>query len=212
MHVYNCHVNEALNKHQQKTEATRRKLLTAALRVFARDGFEASRLEDIAKEAGHTRGAFYANFSTKEDLFIALLEHQAAKRIVEMKEMFEQHPEPFDRQRAMRDFYVSRGKDRQWTVLTLEFKLYALRHAEHRALLAAAHERIRQSFRLELLNRYRPETKLPEETERHAKILLEIIWSGLVLEHAADPRKVSAEDVTALLGRMFDLLTVEKPN
>ena len=54
------------NKHQRRTEETRRKLLAAGLRVFARDGFEASRLEDIAAEAGHTRGAFYANFATKE--------------------------------------------------------------------------------------------------------------------------------------------------
>ena len=61
------------NKHQQKSEATRRKLIDAALRIFARDGFEAARLEDIAKESGHTRGAFYANFDTKEDLFLALL-------------------------------------------------------------------------------------------------------------------------------------------
>ncbi len=66
-----------VNKHQQKSEATRRKLLEAALRIFVRDGFEAARLEDIAKESGHTRGAFYANFDTKEDLFLALLEQQA---------------------------------------------------------------------------------------------------------------------------------------
>jgi AcrR family transcriptional regulator len=67
MHVYNCGVAPPLNKHQQKTEETRRKLLAAALRIFARDGFERSRLEDIAAEAGYTRGAFYANFATKED-------------------------------------------------------------------------------------------------------------------------------------------------
>jgi AcrR family transcriptional regulator len=67
----------AANKHQQKTEATRRKLLEAALQVFSRDGFEAARIEDIAAESGYTRGAFYANFDTKEDLFFALLEEQA---------------------------------------------------------------------------------------------------------------------------------------
>ena len=63
------------NKHQQRTEQTRRKLLEAGLRIFVRDGFEAARIEDIAAAAGHTRGAFYANFETKEDLTYALIDH-----------------------------------------------------------------------------------------------------------------------------------------
>jgi AcrR family transcriptional regulator len=54
---------------QARTDATRRKLLAAAENIFARDGFEAARLEDIAGLAGYTRGAFYANFQSKEDIF-----------------------------------------------------------------------------------------------------------------------------------------------
>ena len=57
-----------------RTAATRRKLLLAAEQTFARDGYEAARLEDIAARAGYTRGAFYANFDSKEDIFFALLE------------------------------------------------------------------------------------------------------------------------------------------
>jgi AcrR family transcriptional regulator len=47
--------------------------LLAAEQTFARDGYEAARLEDIAARAGYTRGAFYANFASKEDIFFALL-------------------------------------------------------------------------------------------------------------------------------------------
>jgi AcrR family transcriptional regulator len=39
-----------------------------------RDGFEAARLEDIAARAGRSRGAFYANYRDKEELFFALRE------------------------------------------------------------------------------------------------------------------------------------------
>ena len=59
---------EVPSRQQARTEATRRKLLLAAEKVFARDGFEAARLEDIAGLAGYTRGAFYANFQSKEDI------------------------------------------------------------------------------------------------------------------------------------------------
>ncbi len=71
----------SLNKHQLRTEATRRALLKSARRIFAHDGFEACRLEDITAAIGHTRGAFYAHFRTKEDLFFALLEQEAEKRL-----------------------------------------------------------------------------------------------------------------------------------
>ena len=64
------------NKHHQKTEATREALLQAARRIFVRDGFEASRIEDVVAAAGRTRGAFYANFRAKEDLLFAIYEQQ----------------------------------------------------------------------------------------------------------------------------------------
>src|SRR5260370_39615254 len=69
------------SRQAERTEATRRKLLAAAERIFARDGFEAARLEDIAAGAGYTRGAFYANYGGKEEIFFALLEQWVRQRI-----------------------------------------------------------------------------------------------------------------------------------
>jgi len=54
----------------------RKALLEAAMNVFVRDGFEASRIEDIAAEAGRSRGAFYVNFSNKAEAFFALREQR----------------------------------------------------------------------------------------------------------------------------------------
>jgi AcrR family transcriptional regulator len=198
------------NKHQQRTEVTRAKLLAAAMRVFARDGFERSRLEDIAAEAGYTRGAFYANFSTKEDLFIALLEQQAVNRIQEIEDALNSKNTLEEKRAVFREFYLSRGKDRQWALLTLEFKLYALRHSKHKAKLLAAHERVRQSLTFELTNKLGGRPISPDASkEREAKILLEAVWGGLLLEHAYDPKRVSAEKLKELLGRMFDLVLGE---
>ena len=118
----------AVNKHQQKTEATRRKLLEAALQVFSRDGFEAARIEDIAAESGYTRGAFYANFDTKEDLFFALLEKQAGERLNDLHRRLETRGNAAARLRTLRAFYLERATDYQSVLLTLEFKLFALRH------------------------------------------------------------------------------------
>jgi AcrR family transcriptional regulator len=195
----------AVNKHQQKSDATRRKLLEAALRIFARDGFEAARLEDIAAESGHTRGAFYANFDTKEDLFFALLEQQASERLKDLQQRLEKHDTTPARLRTLRACYLERAKDCPSMLLTLEFKLFALRHPKMRARLAAAHRRIRASLNYELLTKLLPSHPDAEQKEMD-KILLEVLLVGLVLEHAYDPKRLSAKQTAATLGRAFDLL------
>src|ERR1700686_565904 len=75
----------------ERTRATRRKLLDAAKRIFAQDGFEAARLEDIAAGAGYTRGAFYANFKSKEDIFFALFEEGVGERIESVTRALRRH-------------------------------------------------------------------------------------------------------------------------
>lgn len=174
------------------------------MRIFVRDGFEASRIEDIAAEAGHTRGAFYANFDAKEDLFFALLEQQAEKRIRQMHAILEKVETREEGLQALRVFYLEHAGDRQWVLMMLEFKLYALRHANTRAKWAAAHQRIRTSLKLESMEKLLSRKERNPNLERLKKIVLEIMLSGLVLEHAYDPKRVSQKDAVALLGRVFD--------
>jgi len=199
----------AVNKHQQRTAATRRKLLAAALRVFARDGFQAARIEDIAAESGYTRGAFYANFDTKEDLFFALLEKHAGERLLRLHRRLEEGDGVADRMRIVRAFYLERATDRTSMLLTLEFKLFALRHPKMRARLAAAHRRIRAGLKYDALAKLLPSH---QKDERHEldKVLLDVILSGLVLEHAYDPKRISAKQTVDTLGRAFDLLIGSK--
>ncbi|MGC1672196.1 MAG: helix-turn-helix domain-containing protein, partial [Candidatus Acidiferrales bacterium] len=118
------------SRQQARTAATRRKLLQAAEQLFARDGFEATRLEDIAAEAGYTRGAFYANFDSKEDIFFALLEQWVAQRIEEVNALLRLRQNPAQRLCTLRQYYVQNAKDRRLVLLSLEFKLFAVRHPE----------------------------------------------------------------------------------
>ena len=54
----------------------RDELLTAALRVFARRGYREAGVDEIAAEAGYSKGALYWHFSGKEELLMALLEER----------------------------------------------------------------------------------------------------------------------------------------
>lgn len=57
---------------KEQAERTRENILKAGLKVFSEKGFAATRLEDIAKEAGVTRGAIYWHFQDKLELFCEL--------------------------------------------------------------------------------------------------------------------------------------------
>jgi TetR/AcrR family acrAB operon transcriptional repressor len=57
---------------------TRETVLKAARKVFSRKGFSSTRLEDIASEAGVTRGAIYWHFEGKADLYNSLVDSYSA--------------------------------------------------------------------------------------------------------------------------------------
>lgn len=63
-----------MRRTKEEAEQTRQNLLDAALRVFSRRGYEIARLQDIAGEAGVTRGAIYHHFGSKAELYTALVE------------------------------------------------------------------------------------------------------------------------------------------
>jgi AcrR family transcriptional regulator len=196
----------ALSTQEARTTATRQRLLAAAETVFARDGFEAARLEDIAALAGYTRGAFYAHFEGKEDIFFALLEQWVAERIAEVNAVLEKQKSPQARLRALRDHYTHSRKDRGLVLLSLEFKLFALRHPETHARLRTRHERLR-SCGGDFVRRVSKDLgrTLPIPSTA-AATGLGALSNALVLEHLFDQTAVSDQDIRHLLGVVFDAI------
>ena len=192
-----------LNKHQQKSEATRRKLLASASRVFARAGFEAARIEDIAAEAGHTRGAFYANFDSKETLFLALLEEKIAEHMNRVTQRLQDCFSPAEKLAALRKYYLERASDRQWSMLMLEFKLFAVRYPRLRAKLARAHREIRAMVTLQMEDVFKRNLKRADDATR---VALESCLNGLVLQNAYDPESLTQPQLVSVLGQIFDTL------
>ncbi len=67
-------VPEPLTRREQKASETRAKLIDTALDLFAKRGYEATSIRDIAREAGVAQGLLYNYFPGKEDLFWAILQ------------------------------------------------------------------------------------------------------------------------------------------
>ena len=65
----------------RRREQTRARLLDAAHEVFAEVGMDAASVEMICERAGFTRGAFYSNFATKDDLCVEIMRHVAEEQV-----------------------------------------------------------------------------------------------------------------------------------
>ncbi len=189
----------------ERTEATRGKLLAAAKQIFAKDGFEAARLEDIAASAGYTRGAFYSNFESKEDIFFALLEEWVRERIESITTTLNRHTGALEQLAALRKHYAEVARDRRFVLISMEFKLYALRHPEAHARLQSLHRRIRASFGKLLSDLLRPlRLALPIENPAAISACLGSVAEGLLLERLVDPKTLTEGDVRRVLGLFFD--------
>src|SRR5260221_6361640 len=73
---------------------TRSLVVEAAARVFAARGFAAASMEEIAAEAGFTRGAVYGNFADKAELFLTVLEDREERRVEEVRAPYPANREP----------------------------------------------------------------------------------------------------------------------
>lgn len=113
--------------------ATRDRLIDAALTVFAAKGVLAATVEEICEAAGFTRGAFYSNFTSKDDLWLAALDHQNEVALAATREALAAVARHANRspagliRRAIDVFLASQRPDRRWVLASQELRLYAAR-------------------------------------------------------------------------------------
>lgn len=108
-----------------RADGTRAKLLAAARTLFAERGYEGASLGDISAEAGFTKGAVYANFSSKEDVLLAVAADLTAQ---DARWLDAQADRPAD---ALAEF-ADTDEPRESRLLAIEIMLYAARHPDVR--------------------------------------------------------------------------------
>ena len=118
-------------------EQTTQRLLEAAQKLIAKKGLEAASVEDIAAAAGYTRGAFYSNFSTKDDLFIELLRRDHQKATDQLNAL-RTNALPMDElESGARDLYSRMYRDNESFMIWTEARMLAVRNSRFRTKLNA---------------------------------------------------------------------------
>lgn len=198
---------ETFSRQQLRTQETQARLLNAAEEIFVRDGYEAAQLDEIAACAERSKGAVYTHFKSKEDLFLALFEDRTRFHVNRLMSSLSTCGDRKQSLEVFREFFVGLAQDKTWPILTLEFKLFALRHPESR-------ERLRNAFEMakpprdgrsdtQLFGKLAGQQKADNEL---AIVALAPILSGLILESHFEPQILSERGLRRLLGKIFDAL------
>jgi len=117
----------------RRRENTRARLVEAAEDVFAATGLKRVTVDDLVGAAGFTRGAFYSNFSSIEEVFFALFEQQSERMLEVVREVIDSIPEEeFSLDSVGLILESLNPIARRWYVIQTEFTLLALRNEEAR--------------------------------------------------------------------------------
>jgi AcrR family transcriptional regulator len=125
----------------ERQAQTRAALIDAGREAFLAHGIDGASLAQIAEAAGCTTGAVYANFSGKDDLFLAVLDARRAGSVHGQAEIVAAGLPLDDALRAIARFLLSEfEEDPRWAPLVAEYWARAARHPDFRAAAARRHE------------------------------------------------------------------------
>lgn len=198
-------------------ENTRARLLDAAAQVFAEVGLDGASVEAVCERAGFTRGAFYSNFESKDELFLELSGSVAEARVSAVRSRVADMvsagalAEGCDAAELVQQVMESGGDDRLGVMLMSEIRIRALRDETFgEAYLAQEREMVASIAQIitDIGSAGHLSLRLPAET---AARMLMIIWEGMTVrgamagQDAAHLRNASNDE----LGRLVQLLIAE---
>jgi len=185
-------------------EGSRARLLEAAAEVFARHGFARATMDQVAREAGLSKGSVYWNFASKDELFGALLEEQIDKPFAGVMEMSRTTPQEQPSAGAVDAAVTQMVRERpQFFQLLLEYWAAAVRDPDLRERYVARQRRLRDAL-AEVLRARQPADlpfAIPPESLATAFLALGV---GLAQEAIVDPDSVAEGLYGDMLSLAFD--------
>ncbi len=184
---------------------TRTRLIEVAAQMFARHGFEKTSVDAIAEEVGMTKGAVYANFATKEDLFFAVLDGGMNQQDQVLETILAEPAQM--RLDALRSYLTQMfASNHDWRLLVTEFWLHAARKPALREQLALRYQRRRTTIAQFVEQYLALEGRALLLTSEAFVSVIMAMSNGLEMQHTIDPLAIPddlfATVLTLLLQRL----------
>ena len=171
------------------SEERRAQILEAAMAVFARQGFDQARMDDIAQEAGLSKGALYLYYKSKDAIISAILQFFFSCAIKKLQDFLESEEPPSVREQLLRlnQYYIAEMK---WMVslLPLSFEFYAVaaRQKSVRQFLKRYFKDYREVLAA-LVQRGIDRGEFRPIRAEHVAIAIAALYEGLALLWMVDP-------------------------
>lgn len=193
-----------LTRKEQQAK-TRACLLEAAARVVTRRGLHGASLEQVATEAGYTKGAIYANFGSREELFLTLLDDRLRERSTVLDEELHGDGTPEEHARAGgAEFTEYLSRDSDWERLFFEFAVQAARDEKFREQLLVRWKGLLDRI-TDAIEDYVQRAGIPAPGPIDAfALMIFTMANGVALQRLVDPDGVPGD----LLSDMLELLTL----
>ena len=188
---------------KEKQAHTRSCLMESAARVFARRGLQQASIDEVTGDAGFTKGAFYANFKSKEELFLAMLDERFAQRIEEIDRVWSSDGDIRDKARQAGQDFAQYLSDDEWSRLFFEFAAYAARNEEFRQELVTRYRALRERV-ADIYARQKEKMGIepPIAPEQVAAMIFAMV-NGLALEKLLEPDAVADDAFGTMLVAFF---------
>lgn len=206
--IFGMHRSRIARRPQARTEATKTKILDAAQLLFAESGFENTQLDEVAARAGCSRGGIYAHYASKEELFLAIMEHRVSSTFRAACKQIAEEPDLHTRRNIFKRWLVQQVCGPESGTLTLEFKLYAVRRPEKRDELLALYNSLftgTDGVSIDLLFGENLTKTARTEIEQRLAVVGGAL-SALILERHFRPRLLSPRHLQPLAEEIFDAL------
>jgi AcrR family transcriptional regulator len=189
---------------KEKQAHTRHCLMEAAAKVFSKRGLQQASVDEVAEDAGYTKGAFYANFKSKEELFLAMLDERFAERLEELDRVVSgSGPLEEQAREAGADFARYLAADPEWQRLFFEFAAYAARNEDFRQELVTRYRTLRERV-AELFRRRGEELGLESPIPpEHVSTMTFAMANGFALERLLEPEAAPDDLYGTMLATFF---------
>jgi AcrR family transcriptional regulator len=191
---------------EDSRDQTTQRLLDAAQKVIAKNGLDATSVEDIAAAAGYSRGAFYSNFGDKSDLFIELLRRDHQRMNADLEALTSDELSLDEIQSRARDLYSSLYRDNECFMNWTEARMLSVRDAKFRTKLNALmiEKRDRVATFIEYFYR-RAHADAPLAPAAMAMGFMSLV-EGVKLFMLSSPMEMTAEVAEATLTMFMDAI------
>ncbi len=169
---------------EQSRLETRERLIASAHAAIVRDGIGALSLRGLCDEAGYSQGAFYSNFSGRDDLLLALMERYLHDEVEALRQLMQltQGEALDDVLATLAVRLADLAKESQWSLLAIELQLHAQRDARFADAYNAAKTSYHAEFALLVDDILRRHGLAPALPPLQIAIGLYALWSGLVAQ------------------------------